>query len=275
MKLSHSLPSGRAARFRVALERGPLPLDAALGTRLIAQGLDLSKEDPALWNIERPEAVERLHRLDIAAGAGALTTNTFGANRTWLARFGRSSDVEAINRAAVALARAAAGPDRFVIGGVGPTGDRQAEREQAAILTDAGADALLLETNRTTDCFDDRLSALRSVTDAPILLSCAVGVETRPLPGIKGDPASLGLVAIGWNCLPTERIAALAEGAGNAFDLPLLACPSVSDVDRPVDWTRFAERGIKAGVRLFGGCCGTTEADLGAMAHALVSLKIE
>ena len=93
-------------RFLAALARGPLILDAAMGTRLVARGLDLAHDDPAIWNLSHPEAVAEIHARDVAAGSDAVLTNTFGANRPWLARSGRDDRVEAINRRAVALARA-------------------------------------------------------------------------------------------------------------------------------------------------------------------------
>jgi methionine synthase I (cobalamin-dependent) len=107
-----------------ALLARPLVLDAAMGTRLIDRGLDLRSEDPALWNLSNPDSIGSIHRADIAAGADAVVTNTFGANRVWLARYGREADVTAINRQAVAIARDAAGPDRFLLGSIGPTAAR-------------------------------------------------------------------------------------------------------------------------------------------------------
>src|SRR5579859_5094964 len=99
-----------------ALDRSqrPLVLDAAMGTRLVAAGLDLNADDPALWNRTHPELVRAVHRRDIAAGADAILTNTFGANRCWLDRFGAAQIAAELNRAAVALAQAEAGPDRYV-----------------------------------------------------------------------------------------------------------------------------------------------------------------
>ena len=97
-----------------------LVMDSAMGTRLIARGLDLRSDDPALWNLSRPEDVLDCHARDVSAGADVLLANTFGANRPNLDRLGRSSDLLAINRRAVALAREAAGPGRFVLGSIGP-----------------------------------------------------------------------------------------------------------------------------------------------------------
>ena len=81
-----------------------------MGTRLMALGLDPRSDDPALWNLSRPDDVLAIHRRDVAAGAGAILTNTFGANRFWLRKFGQDGAVESINRRAVRLARRAAGP---------------------------------------------------------------------------------------------------------------------------------------------------------------------
>src|SRR3954453_4253877 len=90
-------PAG-SDRLRAAMARGPLVLDAAMGTRLIARGLDLLGDDPALWNLSHPGVVRELHARDVAAGSDAVVTNTFGANRIWLARYGRAKDVAEINR---------------------------------------------------------------------------------------------------------------------------------------------------------------------------------
>src|SRR5436309_3398152 len=96
------------SRLLAAVQQGPLILDAAMGTRLCARGLDLRSDDPSLWNLTHPTEVLALHRRDVSAGSQVLFTNTFGANRSWLANYGRSDAVEALNRRAVELARQAA-----------------------------------------------------------------------------------------------------------------------------------------------------------------------
>src|SRR3954468_20002465 len=138
------------SRLWAALQQGPVILDAAMGTRLQARGLDFRSDDPSLWNLTYPEEILALHRRDVSAGSRVLFTHTFGANRPWLARYGRSEAIEAINRRAVALARRAAGPGGFVAGDIGPSAAEQtgAAAEQAAILVDAGVDALVFETYR-------------------------------------------------------------------------------------------------------------------------------
>ncbi len=157
-------PAAARGPFLEAIAAGPVILDAAMGTRLIERGLDLRTDDPALWVLSHPDEIETIHRRDVAAGSGAVLTNTFGASRAWLERFNRASATEAINRAAVALARRAAGPDRYVLGTIGPAAMLRdgAAAEQAVILVDAGVDALILETFR----FGAAIAALHAVNDA-------------------------------------------------------------------------------------------------------------
>jgi len=129
----------------------PILLDSALGTRLAARGLDFNSDDACLWNLARPDEILRCHAADLAAGAQLLTSNTFGANRAWLAKYGRAKQVAEINARAVALARQAFldcnRPCR-VIGNIGPSAtlNRAVFEEQAGLLAEAGADVIHLET---------------------------------------------------------------------------------------------------------------------------------
>jgi 5-methyltetrahydrofolate--homocysteine methyltransferase len=81
------------------MARQVLVLDAGMGTRLLGRGLDLRRDDPRLWNLDRPDEVLAAHRLDAGAGSNACLTNTFGANRAWLSRLGRLGDLGASNPA--------------------------------------------------------------------------------------------------------------------------------------------------------------------------------
>ncbi|WP_152049297.1 homocysteine S-methyltransferase family protein [Tautonia marina] len=243
---------------------GPLLLDAAMGTRLIARGLDLTRDDPSLWNLDHPEAVAAIHRLDVEAGADALTTNSFGANRAWLSRYGRAADVAAINRQAATLAREAAGPDRLVLGCIGPTAPgTEDEAEQARLLADAGVDALLLETNATAEPIGDRLRALHAVVGLPMIVTYALVADDDPLPELDVDPNEVGLQAIGWNCIPPERAVTLPDRLRRPVKLPLIFRPSGGG------WMDEIPRLLDHGVRYFGGCCGTTEADVADLRRAL------
>jgi len=264
-------------RFQSALDRGPLVLDAALGTRLCARGLDLRSDDPCLWNLSRPAAVLDLHRRDVSAGAQVVFTNTFGANRSWLANHGRAEAVEPINRRAVALAREAMGAEGFVVGDIGPTAADAvgAAVEQAAILIDSGVDALVFETYRA----EPIAAVLRELAAAPgapppILASLwqwpdAPEATARRL-------LDLGATVLGINCQPgMDAAMALARRLHRVVSCPLLVKPSASAVAGPnanaISPSSFAAAVptlMAWNVRLFGGCCGTTEAHVRALAEA-------
>ncbi|MBV8557361.1 MAG: homocysteine S-methyltransferase family protein [Planctomycetaceae bacterium] len=257
-------------RFLAALAWGPMILDAAMGTRLVARGLDLAHDDPALWNLSRPESVAEIHARDVAAGSDAVLTNTFGANRPWLARSGRADQVEAINRRAVALARRAAGPDHFVIGSIGPTAadDPDACREQAEALIEAGVDALLLET-QTLKSAASGLRQLRDRGGPPVLVS----LYARPC---SADPVlallDLGASALGGNCQPPEALLRLVDQLHARTSAPLLVQPNAGPPGvppaSPESFAGFVPRLLDAGVRLLGGCCGTTEAHVATLRAA-------
>ena len=257
-------------RLASALSRHPLlVLDAAMGTRLIARGLDLRDDDPARWNLSRPDEVARVHALDVAAGSDALLSNTFGANRAWLARFGLAGQVGAINRAAVGLARTEAGPGRLVLGSICPTAadDPSAAVEQAEALADAGVDALVFETYRLDPALGV-LKAVRPVTDLPILASLVAWPDDVGSAALR--LIDLGVSSLGGNCQdgmgPAVR---LAEALRRAADLPLIVKPAAGlPGATPAAPGSFAAAGARLralGPVLVGGCCGTTEAHVAAL----------
>ena len=241
-----------------------------MGTRLIALGLDLDHDDPALWNLSRPEAVRAIHALDVAAGADAVLTNTFGGNRVWLARFGRSGDVAALNRRAAELARDAAGPDRLVIGSIGPTAalDGDALREQAGILAEAGVDAIVFET-----CQDRQASEMAAAVHVGLpLIASFLAVPDGARDELR-RLEDLGVSVVGINCAPgcaatLDPLRQLRQWT----DLPLWVKPSAGLPAGPFEApARFAEavpQWLKLGVRFVGGCCGATEAHVAAVRAA-------
>jgi 5-methyltetrahydrofolate--homocysteine methyltransferase len=258
--------------------RGTLLLDAAMGTRLIAGGLDLSTDDPCAWNLTRPDDVLAVHRRDVAAGSDALITNSFGANRLWLAHLGLAAQSALINTRAVDLARQAAGPHPLVFGGLGPTSvsgsDGDACRDQAESLAGAGVDGLVFETMD----LPASLIALRTV--APIVkagLPVVVSLLYWP-----GDPdaarkmADLGASAIGLNCVwPLARAVEMARQVVGSTRLPVWVKPSGAMPGQapatPEDFASSAIELARLGVRFLGGCCGTTEVHLAALRRALDS----
>jgi methionine synthase I (cobalamin-dependent) len=259
-------------------ERGLLLLDAAMGTRLLAQGLRLEDDDPCLWNLTHPEAVLTIHRRDVAAGAEVLVTNSFGANRRGLG--GRAGgmgtvDLAEVNRAAAALARQAAGPDRFVAGGIGPTAADGGEvAAQAAALAAAGIDALYFETHR----LDQAEAALDQLRAAPaIVTALPVLVSLIAWPDPPGAPvqrlAALGAVALGVNCQDGMAEAlAVVERLRACTALPLIVKPAAGRPGGPSDGPEaFAQAaGRLKALRpvLAGACCGSNETYLAALRAA-------
>ena len=256
------------SRLLEALANRPLVLDAATGLRLMALGLDLTRDDPALWNLDRPASVLDLHCRDASAGADVLTANTFGANRPTLERLGRSADLAAINRRAVQLAREAAGPDRFVLGSIGPgpigVVPREADySQQAAILLDAGADALLIETRSA----DRAIEALRQLEGDAVILVTLVGWADGE--DWAGRLRSSGASAIGTNCAAIGAVLADLARLHRTSDLPLIARPCGSfpggATATPEEFAAMTRSALALGARLIGGCCGADERHIAAI----------
>ena len=97
-------------------------LDGAMGTQLIARGIEAGKCNDYL-NIEMPDVISDIHRSYFEAGSDAVISNTFGANKYALERYGLSKEIDDINKAGVQIARSAAGEKKYVLGDIGPSGD--------------------------------------------------------------------------------------------------------------------------------------------------------
>ncbi len=266
-------------RFLDSLRLGPMVLDAGMGTRLMAIGLNLQHDDPAIWNLTGPMHVLAVHQSDVAAGAMAIFSNTFGANRCWLRRYGREREVEPINRRAVELARLAAGPGRLVIGDMGPTAGDQAgaAAEQAAILADNGVDAVVLET-----CLAGPARAILEEIRRIVPESIPLVVSLREWPrGRAGETTArrlvdLGATILGINCRPgLDDSFEFAQRLRRIVDCPLFVIPCADPtLSTEVDAARFAAavpRLLALNVRLLGGCCGTTDLHVAALAAACCS----
>ena len=240
-------------------------LDAAMGTRLIAAGLDLATDDPCLWILSHPDLVRRIHAQDVAAGAGAVFTNTFGANRIWLDRFGKAGDAIAINCRAVAIARQAIGPDRFVIGSIGPTAtqDQATLCDQAETLLEAGADALVLETLR----FDQAITALDSLRSIRVPVLVGLFAWPDPIATTARRLADSGASILGANCFTDLAFAHhfLDEFAPLGNLIPWLKPSNGLPGSPPLnldEFARLASRMANLPTGLLGGCCGTTASHL-------------
>ncbi len=185
------------SRFEERLaQETPIVADGGMGALLSSAVAGLRCPEEA--NLRAAESVLEVHLGYIRAGADLIETNTFGANRAKLARQFLADELEAINAAAVRIAREArevAGRDVFIAGSIGPLGDVESAghdraelyAEQAQVLEGRGVDLFMVETFYDLDELETAIGAVRSVTTLPIvaLLTFDAGGET--LAGVKAE----------------------------------------------------------------------------------------
>jgi homocysteine S-methyltransferase len=280
--------TSRAAEFREQLATRVMVADGAMGTMLYTKGVFINRCYDEL-NLSAAGMVGEIHREYVKAGAEIVETNTFGANRMRLAAFGMAEKLKAINQAGVRIAREAAGEAAFVAGDIGPLGARieplghisfaearAVFREQIETLLDAGVDLLVLETFADLQEIREAIFAAREAAGDDMVIVAQVTIDDEGnLPDGAGTetftrhldqwPADV----IGLNCsagpkvmLETiERMAAYSRK-------PMSAMPNAGHPSRvegrsiylcsPEYMAQYARRFIWAGVKIIGGCCGTT-----------------
>lgn len=275
--------------FLAALDERVLVCDGAMGTMLYGKGVFINRCFESL-NQTRPELVVDVHGEYLRAGADVIETNTFGANRMKLRSFGLGDQVRDINTAGAQLARQAvkkSRQDAYVAGAMGPLGVRiepwgktgvdEAEamfRDQAQALLDGGVDLFLLETFRDLNEIGAAIKAVRAICDLPIVAQMTTEENGASLDGAPAEAFATQLVAlgahvIGVNCSvgPAPMLETI-ERISDVTDVWLSAQPNAGkprDIEgrnlylcTPEYMASYARRFISEGVRLVGGCCGTT-----------------
>ncbi|MBY0093997.1 bifunctional homocysteine S-methyltransferase/methylenetetrahydrofolate reductase [Priestia megaterium] len=270
--------------------------DGATGTLLYSHGIDSCFEE---LNITKPEEVSRIHRAYVEAGANVIQTNTYAANYQKLARYGLEDSVKDINVAGVKLAKQAAKDQAYVVGTLGGIRSFQKNaisleevkrsiREQMFWLLNEGVDGLLFETYYDFEELKTVLTLARKETDKPIITHVSlhdIGVlqDGRPLADALKELETLGADVVGLNCRlgPYHMIQSLEEVPlpDRAF---LSAYPNASlpaYVEGKLEYETNEDYFVESarlfreqGVRLIGGCCGTTPAHVRAMSSALKDL---
>lgn len=246
----------------------PILLDGAMGTELIARGLEVARESADSWNLKRPDEVRAVHASYVAAGADVVLTNTFGLASSRVA----DADKASVAIAGVELARAAGA--RRIWGSLGPAGEPRADFARAGdLLAQAGVEAIALETFFDAAELARALEALLAL-GLPIIASITVSVGDQGLQTPTGTPlARMAKVfdkhrpdAVGVNCsLDAERMAAAVAALAARTDLPVLAKPQAKQSQRclspknleTTSWfTRHALELVRTGATAVGGCCG-------------------
>jgi len=281
------------------IKQSPVLCDGAMGTLLYSKGIFINRCYDEL-NLSQPDLIRAIHHEYLQAGAEIIETNTFGANSFRLSRHSLASKVAEINAGGVKLAREAAKSfNAWVAGSVGPLGirieplgktsfaeARAAFREQIAALAEAGVDLLILETFGYLEELHQAILAARDVNpNLPLVAQVTIDEDGNCLDGSTPEVFAprleeWGPDVIGCNCSVgpvamlegIERIRALTT-------LPLAAQPNAGiprDVEgrniylcSPEYMASYARKFVAAGVRLVGGCCGTTPDHIRVMKSAL------
>lgn len=235
-------------------------MDAAMGTRLMACGLDYQVDDACLWNLTYPEQVLAIHRADLQAGAKILTTNTFGANPAWLERLGKQDLARQINRDAVRIARSAMSfeekTDIFLVGSVGSSAfeDQRGLRNQVEELFDLGVDYVLLETLEAS--LIDRLTSWLAECDRGRIWTTFWNWGAAP-DQIALQLRDAGFTDWGTNCVGNrDQLVKVHLALHRAGLSATVARPSMMPIP---DLQKIPEQLTAYGLRYLGGCCGTDQ----------------
>jgi len=288
--------------FRRLLADGrPHLFDGAMGTMLYAKGVYINRCYDEL-SLTQPDMVRDIHRAYVKAGAEILETNTYGANRPKLARHGLDDRVREMNVAAAQVARSAAGDRVYVAGAIGPLGLRMEPygptareeargffREQAEALVEGGVDLFILETFADLEEIHQAILGVREASELPIVAQMVIREDGTTAFG--SDVALLaerlgewGAEVVGLNCsVGPSAMLSVAERLMASTSRPVVMQPNAG-LPRQVDgrtmymaspeyMASYAARMIRKGVRLIGGCCGTTPEHVAAMAGAVRMLS--
>jgi methionine synthase / methylenetetrahydrofolate reductase (NADH) len=256
-------------------------------------------------NATEPEAVFRVHQAYIEAGAQIIETNTFGANRLKLAAVGLADDVARFNQRGVKIAREAresGSRDVLIAGSIGPLGIGLQSRdlpgdeildifkEQAGALEERGVDLFILETFSDLQELLLAIAAVRAFSRLPIVAQLTYSEEGTTHGDVRARDAALRLKeenvqVIGANCtLGPQALLPILQELVSVNDRPVSAMPNAGFPKRQGDrivyprsspeyFALFAREAADLGVRLIGGCCGTTPEHIRALAEAVRSWR--
>src|SRR5690349_13100962 len=289
--------------FNERLKDSILIADGAMGSMLHeAVGAQRCFDE---LNSSEPEAVFRVHQAYIEAGAQIIETNTFGANRFKLAPLGLGDEVQRLNSRGVKIAREAresASREVLIAGSIGPLGlgvqSRHPEpgeildvfQEQALALEERGVDFYILETFSYIEEILLAVDAIRSFSGLPIVAQLTYSEEGTTFGDLRPADAAAQLKAknvqvIGANCtLGPQALLPILQELAAVDEIRISGMPNAGFPKREGDrivypksspeyFALFAREAAALGVRILGGCCGTTPAHIHAMAEAVKLLR--
>jgi 5-methyltetrahydrofolate--homocysteine methyltransferase len=293
------------ARLQDVVRSRTLLGDGAMGTQLMLAGLEQGNCGEA-WNLTHPERVLAIQRAYAAAGSDCILTNTFGGSRIMLNRHGNADRAVEINQAGVAIAHEAfGGRTGYVIGDIGPFGGlmepygdftedqvREAFGEQAQALVDAGADAILIETQTSLEELTLGIEAAKRAGATCIIGSMAYDVTLdgstfRTMMGIDPERAAHcmqenGADIVALNCgtaMDMERARQAVVRYKRVTDLPVMAQPNAGQPklvdmkviydETPLQMVNGVAPLLQAGVNILGACCGSSPDHIRAFRSAM------
>jgi len=283
--------------------RGAVVGDGAMGTMLYAKGIYINLCFDEL-NLSSPEMVREVHRAYVAAGADFIETNTFGANAFKLEPHGLAGRLAEINRRGAELAREEATGDVLVAGSIGPLGvpieplgriayeeARDVFRAQARALLDGGVDFFVIETIRRLEEMREAIRAVREVTDRPVVALLTISDDQQSAFGDSPEKIARSLDeweadVVGLNCgVGPQPMLKAVERMASVTRRPICVMPNAGMprlvegrymyLSSPEYFGKYAQRFLKAGVRMVGGCCGTTPEHVRAIRAAVRSTRPE
>jgi 5-methyltetrahydrofolate--homocysteine methyltransferase len=292
-------------RLQDVIRSRPLLGDGAMGTQLMLAGLEQGNCGEA-WNLTHPERVLAIQRRYAEAGSDCILTNTFGGSRIMLNRHSNADKVMEINQAGVAIAREAfGGRPGYVIGDIGPFGGlmepygdftevavREAFDEQAGALVEAGADAIIIETQTGLEELGVAIRAAKEAGAPCVIGSMAYDVTLdgstfRTMMGIDPERAAefmeeQGADVVALNCgtgMDMSRAREAIIRYKQVTNLPVMAQPNaglpkliqmkVVYDEKPEDMVQGVVPLLKAGTNILGACCGSTPDHIRAFRAAI------
>jgi 5-methyltetrahydrofolate--homocysteine methyltransferase len=292
-------------RLLDAIQERPLLGDGAMGTQLMFAGLEQGNCGEE-WNITHPEKVLAIQRRYAEAGSDCILTNTFGGSRIMLNRHGNAAKVVEVNQAAVKIVCQAFGEkEGYIIGDIGPFGGlmepygdfteaqvRDAFTEQAQALVDAGADAIIIETQTSLEELLLGIQAAKAAGAPCIIGSMAYDVTLdgstfRTMMGVDPERAAEfmqenGADLVALNCgtgMDMQRACQAIERYKQVTDLPVMAQPNAGQpklINMKVVYDETPEQMVQGvaslldvGVNILGACCGSTPDHIRAFRKAI------
>jgi methionine synthase I (cobalamin-dependent)/5,10-methylenetetrahydrofolate reductase len=283
--------------FEEFLKENLVLLDGAMGSLIYEKGVFIDKCYDEL-NLSRPDLIRSIHEEYLMAGANVIESNTYGANRFKLKSHNLLDRMGEINRKGIELARSAAGENAYVAGSMGPSGLEiepwgevtlqeifEAYADQAAFLQEGGVDLFILETFQDIREMEQAIKAIKSVSTLPVVAMMTVGEDGLTRYGVNLEEVMIKLEqspasVIGLNCtVGPKPMLDFVEQIRASTGKPLCVMPNAGRpqytdgrmiyMSTPEYFSVYTRRFIDKGVRMLGGCCGTTPEHIAKMANSL------